>query len=65
MTRLVPREGERYLSPMEVITRVQAEFAYVEASEEGALDYEVLGPERVEVEGGTEDYATPAYAAAA
>jgi hypothetical protein len=39
MTRLVPHEGERYLNPMEVITRVQDEFAYVEASEEGARDY--------------------------
>ncbi|MBI3915448.1 MAG: hypothetical protein HY322_00375 [Betaproteobacteria bacterium] len=39
MTRLVPRKGGRYLSLMEVITRVRAAFAYVEASGEGARDY--------------------------
>jgi len=39
MTTLMPREGERYLNPKEVITRMQAEFAYVETSEEGARDH--------------------------
>ena len=34
-TTLIPRNGS-YLSPMEVITRMQAAFAYVETSEEGA-----------------------------
>lgn len=47
MTRLVPREGERYLNPMEVITRVQATFAYVEASEEGARDHVLACAERL------------------
>jgi hypothetical protein len=35
MTTLLPRNG-RYLDPMEVIARMQAEFAYVETSDEGA-----------------------------
>jgi hypothetical protein len=35
MTTLIPRNG-RYLDPMEVITRMQDAFAYVETSEEGA-----------------------------
>lgn len=34
-TTLIPRDGQ-YLSPMEVITRMQDAFAYVETSEEGA-----------------------------
>lgn len=34
-TTLIPRNGQ-YLSPMEVITRMQTAFAYVETSEEGA-----------------------------
>lgn len=39
MTTLMPRDGGRYLSPGEVITRVQAEFAYVETTEEGAREH--------------------------
>ena len=34
-TTLIPRNGQ-YLSPMEVINRLQPEFAYVETTEEGA-----------------------------
>jgi hypothetical protein len=39
MTTLMPRDGGRYLNPMDVITRMQAEFAYVETVEEGARDH--------------------------
>ena len=38
MTTLIPRNGQ-YLSPMEVIRRLQPEFAYVEISEEGARNH--------------------------
>jgi hypothetical protein len=37
-TTLIPRNG-KYLSPMDVITRLQPEFAYVEISEEGARSH--------------------------
>jgi hypothetical protein len=36
MTTLMPREGGRYLTPIEVIRRVGAAFAYVETTEEDA-----------------------------
>ena len=36
MATLIPRDGARYLDPMEVIRRMQDAFAYVETSEEGA-----------------------------
>jgi hypothetical protein len=39
MTTLMPRIGGRYLNPKDVITRMQAEFAYVETVEEGARDH--------------------------
>ena len=32
--RLIARDGHRYLSPRVVVTRLESEFAYVEASEE-------------------------------
>ena len=37
-TTLIPRNGT-YLSPMEVITRLQPAFAYVETTEEGAGEH--------------------------
>jgi hypothetical protein len=36
MTTLIPRNGARYLDPMDVMKRMQDAFAYVETSEEGA-----------------------------
>lgn len=36
MATLMPRAGGRYLTPIEVIRRVEAAFAYVETTEEGA-----------------------------
>ena len=36
MTTLIPRNGGRYLDPMDVMKRMQDAFAYVETSEEGA-----------------------------
>jgi len=39
MTTLMPRNGGRYLNPMDVIVRMQAEFAYVETVEEGARNH--------------------------
>jgi hypothetical protein len=39
MTTLMPRNGGCYLNPAEVIERMQAEFAYVETSEEGARNH--------------------------
>jgi hypothetical protein len=36
MATLKPREGGRFLHPVEVIDRVKAAFAYVETSDEGA-----------------------------
>jgi hypothetical protein len=36
MTTLTPRDGGRYLEPAEVVKRMQAEFAYVETTAEGA-----------------------------
>ena len=39
MTTLMPRVGGSYLTPIEVIRRVEAEFAYVETTEEGARNH--------------------------
>jgi len=39
MTTLMPRNGGSYLNPAEVVARMQAEFAYVETSEEGARNH--------------------------
>ena len=38
MTTLMPRKDGRYLKPAEVIARMQAAFAYLETSEEGARE---------------------------
>jgi hypothetical protein len=38
MTTLMPREDGQYLKPGEIITRMQATFAYVETTDEGARE---------------------------
>jgi len=39
MATLIPRSGRRYLDPKDVIARMQATFAYVEITEDGARDH--------------------------